>query len=458
MKKPLFFFFLGASVLLCIAAFEATVINVSTLNVSGNTSLVNLTGVGYDQFLLVRDTDGVVYTAADFPVHGNINVIGGGTITGLGSLAVGAFSVGTFTVTNFLAPDVLAPTNGAANGWYATYNNGTNKYVAPPAVGGTVTFNSAQFDSGGSATNIKSGAWFTNIFVAGHNNGGSPTNWTYTDPLGWHNTNNAGVNQGVDIAQGNVTAQSQVAALSMLVSNLMATNSIIIGKLAALRSTNALEIWDQTNTVNPVFDVANTNTAGSGINRVRVGGTKLIQGFGGAAGTTSEFDVSPSGALNTAAGITAGTFLTLGGPQSLSWASRSYMESTFNGAIRALRADGARLSSIESGITNETQTANYTINILESGIDFNDSGAGGAHTNTLPASIPGTHAYFTCLAAQTMDIKAATAQDTIRYGATVSAGGGDIFTSAIGSTLHIKCPVTNVWIIDQLVGTWTGPQ
>src|SRR5207248_1194405 len=82
--------------------------------------------------------------------------------------------------------------------------------------------------------------------------------------------------------------------MSLAASNLVATNSLVVGKSAAAQATNGLEVFGLTNAL-PVFKVVNTNTGLLGLNSVLIGGNKLIQGFAGAAGTTSEFDIDSSG-------------------------------------------------------------------------------------------------------------------------------------------------------------------
>ena len=78
-------------------------------------------------------------------------------------------------------------------------------------------------------------------------------------------------------------------------------------------------------------------------------------------------------------------------------------------------------------------------------------------TNTLPTAAAGLHYYFYVDVAQQLTVQAS-GSDTIRNAGTVSAAAGNIYSSTIGSTLHLFSPKATVWIVDRLTGTWTGPQ
>jgi hypothetical protein len=49
----------------------------------------------------------------------------------------------------------------------------------------------------------------------------------------------------------------------------------------------------------------------------------------------------------------------------------------------------------------------------------------------------------------------ATGSDTIRSVGTVSGAGGLVYSSTVGSTLHLYCPAAGGWWIDSTNGTWT---
>jgi len=105
------------------------------------------------------------------------------------------------------------------------------------------------------------------------------------------------------------------------------------------------------------------------------------------------------------------------------------------------------------------KTANYTVLTTDSGTFFNNTGAVGARTNTLPTAAVGLHYSFYVDAAQILCVKTngAAASDVIRYTSTVSSTDGTIFSSTIGSTLHLFSPKANLWVVDTLAGTWSGP-
>jgi len=112
------------------------------------------------------------------------------------------------------------------------------------------------------------------------------------------------------------------------------------------------------------------------------------------------------------------------------------------------------VTNIHSQVFQAAKTASYTISALESGTYFNNSLSGALITNTLPASVPGQHYYFVCMVATNI-AALASGTDTIRNAGGVSAAGGLIFSSTVGSVVHLFCPVAGKWYVDILNGPWT---
>jgi hypothetical protein len=102
----------------------------------------------------------------------------------------------------------------------------------------------------------------------------------------------------------------------------------------------------------------------------------------------------------------------------------------------------------------QSKTANYSVQVADCGSYLNNNGAVGAVTNTLPAAAAGLHYSLAVVAGFNCAFKASGA-DTIRSVGTVSAGGGLVYSSTIGSTLHLFCPAAGGWWIDSTNGTWT---
>lgn len=111
---------------------------------------------------------------------------------------------------------------------------------------------------------------------------------------------------------------------------------------------------------------------------------------------------------------------------------------------------------IGGGLPVLTKTANFALSLtyLDSGSLINNSGAGGAVTNTLPATYVGKHYGLYVDAAQNLAFKAIN-NDIIKQTSTNSASGGLVFSSTVGNCLHLYCPVTNKWVVDTTMGTWT---
>lgn len=101
-----------------------------------------------------------------------------------------------------------------------------------------------------------------------------------------------------------------------------------------------------------------------------------------------------------------------------------------------------------------TKTSNYTVMVADTGVLFNNSGAAGAVTNTLPAAIVGLHYGLDVETAQNFAFKAI-GTDTIRSAGTASAAAGLIFSSTVGGTVHITCNVAGKWVVDSLIGSWS---
>lgn len=102
----------------------------------------------------------------------------------------------------------------------------------------------------------------------------------------------------------------------------------------------------------------------------------------------------------------------------------------------------------------KTVTSNQTIPSSTVSMWYNNSGAGGAVTNTLPTATAGLQYGLDIETAQPFAFDAE-GTDTIRDANSVSAAGGYLFSSTIGNTIHIHCEVAGKWVTDSAVGTWT---
>lgn len=106
------------------------------------------------------------------------------------------------------------------------------------------------------------------------------------------------------------------------------------------------------------------------------------------------------------------------------------------------------------GLASSVQTANYTVLATEAGTVFNNSGASGAITFTLPAAVTNLHYYFVVATAQILNVTSA-GSDVIRWGSTLSGAAGTISSSTIGHAIHIHCMKAGVWVVDTATEAWT---
>lgn len=182
--------------------------------------------------------------------------------------------------------------------------------------------------------------------------------------------------------------------------------------------------------------------------------------FGNSLLYTSAGAMSVAASFSTGSGgITSGTDITVALANKLNWNGRSQIKSSADGANEFLTAAGTAPSDLRYGRFNSTKTSNYTVTALDSGTIFDNIGAAGAVTNTLPTAARGLFYEFYVDAAQTVTIVAG-ASTTIRYGATVTASAGNITSNAQGSIVRIVAISTTQWIVEFLNETLvsvTGP-
>lgn len=100
------------------------------------------------------------------------------------------------------------------------------------------------------------------------------------------------------------------------------------------------------------------------------------------------------------------------------------------------------------------KAVNYTVLPGDCGVFFNNSGAAGTQTNTLPAATAGLQFAFTQVAAQNICVRAA-GTDTIRNVGQVTSAGGGIFVNTVGAHIDVFCPVAGQWWITRTNTPWT---
>jgi len=101
-----------------------------------------------------------------------------------------------------------------------------------------------------------------------------------------------------------------------------------------------------------------------------------------------------------------------------------------------------------------SKTASYAVLAADSYKDFDNNGAAGSVTFTLPASTVGLAYGFAVMEAQDLVVDAPGGV-TIYLGEISTTAGGTITSNAVGSYLFIKCRSATEWIVQSSMGTWT---
>ena len=107
--------------------------------------------------------------------------------------------------------------------------------------------------------------------------------------------------------------------------------------------------------------------------------------------------------------------------------------------------------------TTSVKTADYTVTVGDSGKTFTNTGAAGAVTFAMPASVAGLKYRFRVGVAQQLRIDP-NGTETISLPSTgaPSAAGAYIVADAIGETVDIQCVEAGSWSVFGFTGTWTA--
>lgn len=125
-----------------------------------------------------------------------------------------------------------------------------------------------------------------------------------------------------------------------------------------------------------------------------------------------------------------------------------------NGSTGNLLYDnGGFLGELPFGIVT-SKTANYTISAADNYRDFDNNGAAGQVTFTLPAATVGLAYGFAVLEAQNL-IVSAPGGVVIYLGGLATSAGGNITSNTVGSYLSLKCRSATEWMVQSSMGSWT---
>jgi hypothetical protein len=109
--------------------------------------------------------------------------------------------------------------------------------------------------------------------------------------------------------------------------------------------------------------------------------------------------------------------------------------------------------SIDAAVTSKT--ASYQILAADDFTDFDNNGAAGSVTFTLPAAAVGLSYGFAVMEAFNLVIQAPGGVTMYAGAGSASTAGGTLTSSDVGSYILLKCRSSTEWIAQQLVPSWT---
>ena len=126
------------------------------------------------------------------------------------------------------------------------------------------------------------------------------------------------------------------------------------------------------------------------------------------------------------------------------------------GGVSTLNSSGSFIGKFQGKYTTQVKTTSTTLNTTGDSFNcFNNSGAGGGVTNTLPASAVGLTYKGAVVASQIFCFKAA-GSDVIRYGGTVTGAAGGIYASTPGMCIELICDVAGTWTVHSVQAIYTA--
>jgi len=112
--------------------------------------------------------------------------------------------------------------------------------------------------------------------------------------------------------------------------------------------------------------------------------------------------------------------------------------STFNAAyVDEVNANFAALAAA----INQTQS-------------YDNSAATGTTVYTLPPGVAGLRNGYAVIVAYQVDVQAPT-NVTIYVGELASSAGGKVSSSAVGSSIVLRCISSTIWVAEAITGSWT---
>lgn len=167
--------------------------------------------------------------------------------------------------------------------------------------------------------------------------------------------------------------------------------------------------------------------------------------------------LSSIGVLTAANSLISGNDVTASSVGVYKFNTRCQIASSSTTALEFNNSASSARATAQFNIPQITKTTNYqTAVALDSGYYFNNIGASAAQTNWLPAAVANQHYWYYVDAAQIVSIKPFTnTTDVIRWGSALGTTNSDIWSSQVGSMIHLRSPKAGLWVVDSAVGAWT---
>jgi hypothetical protein len=358
-------------------------------------------------------------------LNGNQSFVGVNFLTNAGNLFAGNGSgLNNLNTSSLTAGTAPAAQLGSGTANATTFLRGDSTWATPPG-GVAATFNNNQFGSANGLTNLIAGVTLTNIVA---DNGGGDLLVPSISSSGAISIGNTNIGGGSVLWGAGTWGIMQSIAVPFMRPNTPESGCAFD---VMPNTTNAYGITTWVDVCST--DVANIN------NRPGVFSALALQ-----------CDAGGNGEIYTHTGF--------GG---IAGALMLQSEgSPFTGSTIVMRGTDNGLADIQMYGTGEgllwaTQGASqsWTINPTQCMTSFNNNGAIGSVTLTLPTSVPGLHFVFAVVTPQPLIIQAS-GSDTITSANVTGAPGGTASSSAVGSTVELFCPVNGQWFFLGSSGTW----
>jgi len=121
--------------------------------------------------------------------------------------------------------------------------------------------------------------------------------------------------------------------------------------------------------------------------------------------------------------------------------------------VDALNANFAALTPSALAVY-ASKTANYSVLAADTFTEFDNIGAAGTVTFTLPTPAVGLVFGFAVMAAYNLIIQAP-GGSFVYMGTVPSSSGGSLTSSSVGSYVYFKCRSSTVWVVQTVSGTWS---